>query len=152
MQPVTEERDILKKLQCTSQASPHEVRFILDNPQLWSMRCLCSALDVHLRIFSVVKAREDQEKIYAARTEARSDRCEYIEMFYDLKCRYGSTAQCSLVDYGMAYQEWVSRVLLVIHLTIFTNSTVSFASDSLLNEKYKIYFKHGKIKIFIQRR
>ncbi|WBX39650.1 IS3 family transposase [Acinetobacter schindleri] len=51
-----------------------------------------------------------KKKIYATRTEARSDIFEYIEMFYNSKRRHGSNGQRSPLDYEKAHQKMVMCV------------------------------------------
>ncbi|MFH7346068.1 IS3 family transposase, partial [Pseudomonas syringae group genomosp. 7] len=42
-------------------------------------------------------------KIYTTREDARSDIFDYIEMFYNPKCRHSSAMQLSPVEYEKRY-------------------------------------------------
>ncbi|RVT34000.1 IS3 family transposase, partial [Acinetobacter indicus] len=57
-----------------------------------------------------LKQERIKKKIYATRTEARSDIFEYIEMFYNSKRRYGSNGQRSPLDYEKAHQKMIMCV------------------------------------------
>jgi putative transposase len=63
--------------------------------------------------FQLLKRERIKKKIYASRTEARSDIFEYIEMFYNSKRRHGSNGQRSPLDYEKAHQKMVRCVYKV---------------------------------------
>ena len=60
--------------------------------------------------FKLLKRERIKKRIYATRTEARSDIFEYIEMFYNSKRRHGSNGQRSPLDYEKANQKMVMCV------------------------------------------
>ena len=59
---------------------------------------------------TMLLVRENQEEKYVSRTEARSDIFEYIEMFYNSKCRHRSNGQHSRLDYEKTHQKMVMYV------------------------------------------
>ena len=96
-----------------SQYTSHEWQTFLKHHNLessMSRRGNCHDNAVAESFFSVVKARENQEEKYVSRTEARSDIFEYIEMFYNSKCRHRSNGQHSPLDYEKAHQKMVMCV------------------------------------------
>ena len=63
--------------------------------------------DVAESFFQLLKRERIKKKIYASRTEARSDIFEYIEMFYNSKRRHGANGQRYSLDYEKAHQKMV---------------------------------------------
>jgi putative transposase len=69
-----------------------------------SRRGNCHDNTVAESFFQLLKRERIKKRIYATRTEARSDIFEYIEMFYNSKRRHGSNGQRSPLDYEKANQ------------------------------------------------
>ncbi|MDM1284579.1 IS3 family transposase [Acinetobacter indicus] len=75
-----------------------------------SRRGNCHDNAVAESFFQLLKRERIKKKIYATRTEARSDIFEYIEMFYNSKRRHGSNGQRSPLDYEKAHQKMIMCV------------------------------------------
>ena len=75
-----------------------------------SRRGNCHDNAVAESFFQLLKLERIKKKIYASRTEARSDIFEYIEMFYNSKRRHSSNGQHSPLDYEKAHQKMVRCV------------------------------------------
>ena len=96
-------------VQYTSELCQH---FMKDHSLKSSMsrRGNCHDNAVAESFFQLLKRERIKKKIYASRTEARSDIFEYIEMFYNSKRRHGSNGQRSPLDYEKAHQKMVMCV------------------------------------------
>ena len=95
-----------------SQYSSHEWQTFLKHHNLessMSKRRNCHDNAVAERFFQLLQKRGSRRK-YVLRTEAMSDIFEYIEIFYNSKCRYDSNGQRSLLDYEKAHQKMVTCV------------------------------------------
>ena len=93
-----------------SQYTSHEWQTFLKHHNLessMSRRGNCHDNAVAESFFQLLKRERIKKKIYASRTEARSDIFEYIEMFYNTKRRHGSNGQRSPLDYEKAHQKMV---------------------------------------------
>ena len=89
-----------------SQYTSHEWQTFLKRHNLessMSRRGNCHDNAVAESFFQLLKRERIKKKIYASRTEARSDIFEYIEMFYNSKRRHGSNGQRSPLEYEKAY-------------------------------------------------
>lgn len=96
-----------------SQYTSHEWQTFLKHHNLessMSRRGNCHDNAVAESFFQLLKRERIKKKIYATRTEARSDLFEYIEMFYNSKRRHGSNGQRSPLDYEKAHQKMVRCV------------------------------------------
>ncbi|WP_119025218.1 IS3 family transposase [Acinetobacter soli] len=96
-----------------SQYTSHEWQTFLrhHNPESsMSRRGNCHDNAVAESFFQLLKRERIKKRIYATRTEARSDIFEYIEMFYNSKRRHGSNGQRSPADYEKANQKMVMCV------------------------------------------
>ncbi|WP_139840946.1 IS3 family transposase [Acinetobacter sp. ANC 4558] len=96
-----------------SQYTSHEWQTFLKHHNLessMSRRGNCHDNAVAESFFQLLKRERIKKKIYASRTEARSDIFEYIEMFYNSKRRHGSNGQRSPLDYEKAHQKMVMCV------------------------------------------
>jgi putative transposase len=96
-----------------SQYTSHEWQTFLRHHNLessMSRRGNCHDNAVAESFFQLLKRERIKKKIYATRTEARSDIFEYIEMFYNSKRRHGSNGQRSPLDYEKAHQKMVRCV------------------------------------------
>ncbi|TCB64843.1 IS3 family transposase [Acinetobacter sp. ANC 4216] len=96
-----------------SQYTSHEWQTFLRHHNLessMSRRGNCHDNAVAESFFQLLKRERIKKKIYATRTEARSDIFEYIEMFYNSKRRHGSNGQRSPLDYEKANQKMVMCV------------------------------------------
>ncbi|MGC3821010.1 IS3 family transposase [Acinetobacter sp. G11] len=96
-----------------SQYTSHEWQTFLKQHNLecsMSRRGNCHDNAVAESFFQLLKRERIKKKIYASRTEARSDIFEYIEMFYNSKRRHGSNGQRSPLDYEKAHQKMVRCV------------------------------------------
>ncbi|WP_394660882.1 IS3 family transposase [uncultured Acinetobacter sp.] len=96
-----------------SQYTSHEWQTFLRHHNLessMSRRGNCHDNAVAESFFQLLKRERIKKRIYATRTEARSDIFEYIEMFYNSKRRHGSNGQRSPLDYEKANQKMVMCV------------------------------------------
>lgn len=96
-----------------SQYTSHEWQTFLKHHNLessMSRRGNCHDNAVAESFFQLLKRERIKKKIYATRTEARSDIFEYIEMFYNSKRRHGSNGQRSPLDYEKTHQKMVMCV------------------------------------------
>ena len=96
-----------------SQYTSHEWQTFLKHHNFessMSRRGNCHDNAVAESFFQLLKRERIKKKIYATRTEARSDIFEYIEMFYNSKRRHGSNGQRSPLDYEKAHQKMVMCV------------------------------------------
>jgi Transposase and inactivated derivatives len=96
-----------------SQYTSHEWQTFLKHHNLessMSRRGNCHDNAVAESFFQLLKRERIKKKIYATRTEARSDIFEYIEMFYNSKRRHGSNGQRSPLDYEKAHQKMIMCV------------------------------------------
>ncbi|WP_336944585.1 IS3 family transposase [Acinetobacter modestus] len=96
-----------------SQYTSHEWQTFLRHHNLessMSRRGNCHDNAVAESFFQLLKRERIKKRIYATRTEARSDIFEYIEMFYNSKRRHGSNGQRSPLDYEKAHQKMVMCV------------------------------------------
>ena len=96
-----------------SQYTSHEWQTFLKHHNLessMSRRGNCHDNAVAESFFQLLKRERIKKKIYATRTEARSDIFEYIEMFYNSQRRHGSNGQRSPLDYEKAHQKMVMCV------------------------------------------
>src|SRR5690554_6473092 len=96
-----------------SQFSSHDWQDFLKAHRLiqsMSRRGNCHDNAVAESFFQLLKRERIKKKIYATRTEARSDIFEYIEMFYNSKRRHGSNGQRSPLDYEKAHQKMIMCV------------------------------------------
>ncbi|MCO8066043.1 IS3 family transposase [Acinetobacter schindleri] len=93
-----------------SQYTSHEWQTFLKHHNLessMSRRGNCHDNAVAESFFQLLKRERIRKKIYASRSEARSDIFEYIEMFYNSKRRHGSNGQRSPLDYEKSHQKMV---------------------------------------------
>ena len=96
-----------------SQYTSHEWQTFLKHHNLessMSRRGNCHDNAVAESFFQLLKRERIKKKIYASRTEARSDIFEYIEMFYNTKRRHGSNGQRSTLDYEKKKKKMVTCV------------------------------------------
>lgn len=96
-----------------SQYTSHEWQTFLKQHNLecsMSRRGNCHDNAVAESFFQLLKRERVKKKLYASRTEARSDIFEYIEMFYNSKRRHGSNGQRSPLDYEKTHQKMVRCV------------------------------------------
>ena len=75
-----------------------------------SRRGNCHDNAVAKSFFQLLKRERIKKKIYLTRAAARSDIFEYIEMFYNSKCRHGSIGQRSPLEYEKNHQKMVMCV------------------------------------------
>ena len=61
-------------------------------------------------LFQLLKRERIKKKIYGTREEARSDIFDYIEMFYNIKRRHGSSDQMSPTEYENQYYRRLGSV------------------------------------------
>lgn len=54
-----------------------------------------------------------KKKVYTLREKARSHIFDYIEMFYDNKCRHGSGDQMSPTEYENQYDQLLKSVQII---------------------------------------
>lgn len=75
-----------------------------------SRRGNCHDNAVAESFFQLLKRERIKKKIYGTREEARSDIFDYIEMFYNSKCRHGSSDQMSPTEYENQYYQRLGSV------------------------------------------
>jgi len=75
-----------------------------------SRRGNCHDNAVAEKFFQLLKRERIKKKIYGTREEARSDIFDYIEMFYNSKCRHDSSDQMSPAEYENHYDQRLGSV------------------------------------------
>ncbi len=75
-----------------------------------SRRGNCHDNAVAESFFQLLKRERIRRKTYATRNEARPDVFDYIEMFYNPKCRHGVSNRLSPVEYEKQYFERLASV------------------------------------------
>lgn len=96
-----------------SQYTSHEWQTFLKDHNLecsMSRRGNCHDNAVAESFFQLLKREKIKRKIYANRSEARSDIFEYIEMFYNSKRRHGFNDHRSPVEYEKIHQKMAMSV------------------------------------------
>ena len=71
------------------------------------------AVNVAESFFQLLKRERIKKKIYTTRSEARTDIFEYIEMFYNSKCRQGFNGQRSPLEYELEQPNLIGYIYLL---------------------------------------
>ena len=88
-----------------SKFTSHEWRYFLNVHNLevsMSRRGKCYDNPVAGSFFHLLKTESIRRKTYKTRKEARQDVFDYIELFYNPKCRHANNGMLSPVEYEMA--------------------------------------------------
>lgn len=96
-----------------SQYTSHDWQSFLKTHDLegsMSRRGNCHDNAVAESFFQLLKRERIRRKIYTTRNEARSDVFDYIEVFYNVRRRYGSNNQLSPVEYEERYQQRLASI------------------------------------------